>query len=295
MKIGIYSRQAKPADLAFVQELWAVCTQLHIQTYVCADYFEQLQGLPATACHLPQQVQLFSRTAPLPPLDCLISIGGDGTLLDTLDIVRHSGIPILGINTGRLGLLTSISRNQISPALAALQSGKYHLEQRTLIALQTQPSLFGDNCFALNEFAIHKTDTAAMITVHTYINGRFVNSYWADGVVVATPSGSTAYSLSCGGPIVEPSAGVFVITPVAPHNLSSRPLVVPDNCHIRFEVSGRSDHFLCSLDARYQTFDDQTSLSLSKAHFTLNLVRFAEADFFSTIRQKLMWGHDTRN
>lgn len=225
----------------------------------------------------------------------MLSIGGDGTLLNTLELVRDSGIPVLGINTGRLGLLTDITRDQLNEAFTALETQKYQLDRRTLISLQSDILLFGNANFALNEFAIHKKDTSAMIVIHTYIDDEFVNSYWADGIIVATPSGSTAYSLSCGGPIIYPTTNAFVLTPVAPHNLNVRPVVIPDHCTISFEISGRSDNFLCSLDSRYETIDQHVKLTIKKANFTLNLVRLEETHFFSTIRKKLMWGQDSRN
>ena len=293
MKIGIYSRVLKPEDLGFLQQLLQLLVEQNIEVLIYDEYYQQLKQ----SLILPAVVQTFGNNEP--PLnqrmDYLLSIGGDGTLLNTLELVRNSGIPVLGINTGRLGLLTDIDRNQIGTVFTALENQKYQLDRRTLISLQSDVLLFGNANFALNEFAIHKKDTSAMIVIHTYIDGEFVNSYWADGIIVATPSGSTAYSLSCGGPIVYPTAHAFVVTPVAPHNLNVRPVVVPDHCTISFKISGRSENFLCSLDSRYETIGQQTTLLVKKANFTLNLVRFEEMHFFSTIRKKLMWGQDSRN
>lgn len=292
MKIGIYSRVLKSEDIYFLQQLLQLLVEQNIEIIVYDDYYQQLKQ----SLILPAAVQIFGNDEPLNQrMDYLLSIGGDGTLLNTLELVRDSGIPVLGINTGRLGLLTDIDRNQISTIFRALENQKYQLDRRTLISLQSDALLFGNANFALNEFAIHKKDTSAMVVIHTYVDGEFVNSYWADGIIVATPSGSTAYSLSCGGPIVYPTAHVFVVTPVAPHNLNVRSVVVPDNCTISFTVSGRSENFLCSLDSRYETIDQHTTLVVKKANFTLNLVRFEEMHFFSTIRKKLMWGQDSRN
>lgn len=292
MRIGIYSRVLKTDDIEFLQQLLLLLNERNMQVLVYDDYYQQLkQCLP-----LFNTVQAFSGNESLSDnIDYILSIGGDGTLLNTLELVRDSGIPVLGINTGRLGLLTDITRDQLNEAFTALETQKYQLDRRTLISLQSDILLFGNANFALNEFAIHKKDTSAMIVIHTYIDGEFVNSYWADGIIVATPSGSTAYSLSCGGPIIYPTTNAFVLTPVAPHNLNVRPVVIPDHCTISFEISGRSDNFLCSLDSRYETIDQHVKLTIKKANFTLNLVRLEETHFFSTIRKKLMWGQDSRN
>ncbi|MBP6664543.1 MAG: NAD kinase [Chitinophagales bacterium] len=292
MRIGIYSRVLKTDDLEFLHQLLQLLNERNIQVLVYNDYYQQLnQILP-----LFNTVQTFGNNELLSNhIDYMLSIGGDGTLLNTLELVRDSGIPVLGINTGRLGLLTDITRDQLNEAFTALETQKYQLDRRTLISLQSDIPLFGNANVALNEFAIHKKDTSAMIVIHTYIDGEFVNSYWADGIIVATPSGSTAYSLSCGGPIIYPTTNAFVLTPVAPHNLNVRPVVIPDHCTISFEISGRSDNFLCSLDSRYETIDQHVKLNIQKANFTLNLVRLQETHFFSTIRKKLMWGQDSRN
>ncbi|MBP7534308.1 MAG: NAD kinase [Chitinophagales bacterium] len=292
MRIGIYSRVLKTDDIEFLQQLLLLLNERNMQVLVYDDYYQQLnQSLP-----LFNTVQTFSGNESLSDnIDYILSIGGDGTLLNTLELVRDSGVPVLGINTGRLGLLTDITRDQLNEAFTALETQKYQLDRRTLISLQSDILLFGNANFALNEFAIHKKDTSAMIVIHTYIDDEFVNSYWADGIIVATPSGSTAYSLSCGGPIIYPTTNAFVLTPVAPHNLNVRPVVIPDHCTISFEISGRSDNFLCSLDSRYETIDQHVKLTIKKANFTLNLVRLEETHFFSTIRKKLMWGQDSRN
>lgn len=292
MRIGIYSRVLKTDDIEFLHQLLLLLNERNMQVLVYDDYYQQLnQSLP-----LFNTVQTFSGSESLSDnIDYILSIGGDGTLLNTLELVRDSGVPVLGINTGRLGLLTDITRDQLNEAFTALETQKYQLDRRTLISLQSDILLFGNANFALNEFAIHKKDTSAMIVIHTYIDDEFVNSYWADGIIVATPSGSTAYSLSCGGPIIYPTTNAFVLTPVAPHNLNVRPVVIPDHCTISFEISGRSDNFLCSLDSRYETIDQHVKLTIKKANFTLNLVRLEETHFFSTIRKKLMWGQDSRN
>jgi NAD+ kinase len=229
-------------------------------------------------------------------LDFLISIGGDGTLLNTITLVRDSGVPIIGINTGRLGFLSSISKEDVIQAIDDILAKKYFLEKRSLLKLKTKQSLFGDWNFALNELTVMKKDTSSMIIINTYVNDEFLNSYWADGLIIATPTGSTAYSLSCGGPIITPESENFIITPIASHNLTVRPIVIPDRYTIKLKVSEeRNRRFLVSLDSRSQTIDSSTELNICKADFKVNLVRLGNEEFFSTIRNKLMWGIDKRN
>jgi NAD+ kinase len=229
-------------------------------------------------------------------IDILLSIGGDGTLLNTITLIRDSGIPVIGINTGRLGFLSSISEEEILEAVDAILSKKYVLEERSLLKLETSNFLFGDLNFAMNEFTVMKKNTSSMITINTYVNGEFLNSYWADGLIVATPTGSTAYSLSCGGPIITPESENFIITPIASHNLTVRPIVIPDRYKIKLKISdGRNKNTLVSLDSRTQTIENSIELTISKAPFKINLVKLENEKFFSTIRNKLMWGLDKRN
>jgi len=229
-------------------------------------------------------------------LDYLISIGGDGTLLNTITLVKDSGIPVLGINTGRLGFLASISKEDIIPAINDIFEKKYILEKHSLLRLDTENDLFGEWNYALNELTVMKKDTSSMIMINTYVNEEYLNSYWADGLIVATPTGSTAYSLSCGGPIITPESENFIITPISSHNLTVRPIVIPDRYTIKLKVSdGRNRRFLVSLDSRTQTIDESIELQIRKADFKINLVRLDSEKFFSTIRNKLMWGLDKRN
>jgi NAD+ kinase len=229
-------------------------------------------------------------------LDCLISIGGDGTLLNTITLVKDSGIPILGINTGRLGFLAIISKEDVLSAINDILEKKYILEKRSLLRLDTENDLFGGWNYALNELTVMKKDTSSMITINTYVNEEYLNSYWADGLIVATPTGSTAYSLSCGGPIITPESENFIITPISSHNLTVRPIVIPDRCTIKLKVSdGRNRRFLVGLDSRTQTIDKSIELQIRKADFKINLVRLDSEKFFSTIRNKLLWGLDKRN
>jgi NAD+ kinase len=227
--------------------------------------------------------------------DMVLSIGGDGTLLDTVALVQDSGIPVLGINLGRLGFLSSISRDSIIPAIDKVMTGDYSLDQRTLLRLESSRSIFGEFSYALNDLTINRKDSTALVVIHVYVDDMFLNSYWADGLIVATPTGSTAYSLSSGGPIVSPGSENFVITPIAPHNLTIRPIIVSDNSEIKIKVEGRDKKFLVSLDSRTGIIDPGEELIIKKADFKFNLVQIENRDFFATIRDKLKWGLDARN
>lgn len=227
--------------------------------------------------------------------DFLFSIGGDGTLLDTVCLVKNSGIPIVGINAGRLGFLSSISRENLSEAMDCMNKGYFSLDARTLLRLESNHPIFEEQNIALNDFTIHKKETSSMITMHVYLNGEYLNSYWADGIIISTPTGSTGYSLSCGGPITVPQSESFVITPIAPHNLNVRPIVVSDKNVISLEVEGRSQHFMATLDSRSVTIDSSYQLAIRKESYCINLIRFPNHNFLNTLRKKLNWGLDTRN
>lgn len=292
MKIAIYSRGldlATPNPLALLLEALAPHNvEIHV--------FHQLlmhSDLPGeTAASLIP----FKFSSDLDAsIDCLISLGGDGTMLDAVTLVKDSGIPILGINFGRLGFLASISPEGLLSAVDAIVNRTFVVDKRALIHLDSNEELFGDTPFALNEFAIHKRDISPMIKIHTYINGEFLNTYWADGLIVSTPTGSTGYSMSCNGPILFPDAASFVITPVAPHNLNVRPIVIPDTNVVSFEIEGRADQFICALDARKEIVDKTVQLAIRKEQFCVNLVRLNENSFLSTLRTKLTWGLDKRN
>lgn len=227
--------------------------------------------------------------------DFLFSIGGDGTLLDTITLVRDSGIPVLGINLGRLGFLSSISKTEILPAIDNILAGNYSLESRTLVYLQTAQHLFGELNFALNELSVTKTENNSLAKVEVWIDDVFLNTYWADGLIIATPTGSTAYSLSCFGPIITPGSQNFVITPIASHNLTVRPIVIPDKSRINIRFGGRNHKYLVGLDARFQTIDHTVELEITRAPFNIQLIQLNNRDFYSTIREKLLWGKDHRN
>lgn len=228
-------------------------------------------------------------------MDFIFSVGGDGTLLDTVTFIGNSEVPVLGINTGRLGFLATVAKENIEDAISDLFDGQYTIESRAVLEMHASRQVFNGTNFALNEFTIHKRDTSSMITVHTYIDGQYLNSYWADGLIVSTPTGSTGYSLSCGGPLITPGARNFVITPVSPHNLNVRPIVVSDESEISFRIEGRSEKFLISLDSRSTAIDASVELKVRKAPFSAKLVKFSKYNYFDTLRQKLNWGFDMRN
>ena len=228
-------------------------------------------------------------------VDIVITLGGDGTILGAASFIKHLGLPIMGINLGRLGFLASVEKKHIEEALVKIQNGEYHIEKRSMLCLESDPQIFPGLNFALNDFTVHKRDDSSMITIHTYINGEYLNSYWADGLIVATPTGSTGYSLSCGGPIIFPNSGNMIITPVAPHNLNVRPLVISDTSVITFELEGRAENFLCTLDSRFETITSRHQLAVRKCDFNTHLVVLNGHSFLQTIHEKLSWGADKRN
>jgi NAD+ kinase len=228
-------------------------------------------------------------------IDMVITLGGDGTMLKAASVVASKGIPIIGINLGRLGFLSSVEKSKIHDAVLKIKDGLYHIESRSMLKLTSNLPIFKGYPYALNDFTIHKRDTSSMVTIHTYLNGKFLNTYWADGVIVSTPTGSTGYSLACGGPIIFPDSKNFVITPIAPHNLNVRPLIINDDVKISFEIEGRADNFLCTLDANYETITDEYKLTIAKAEIDTKLVILDNHNFSNTIREKLLWGLDKRN
>ena len=229
--------------------------------------------------------------------DLFVSIGGDGTILRAITYIGDSGIPIVGVNTGRLGFLSIFPKDRVRDLVREFMAGNYHLVERSLVQAEFKGATPGGDTlnFALNEVTVSRKDTTSMITIETYLDGEYLNSYWADGLIVATPTGSTGYSLSCGGPVITPSARSLVITPIAPHNLNARPLVISDDTVIRLTVSGREPQHLVSLDSRISTVDNGTEIRIGKADFSIRMVEYASESFFKTIRHKLLWGEDRRN
>ncbi len=292
MKAAIYSRLMEEGQKENVQVFFDELNKHKIEPVIFRQFFEQIKNV----IQLPAATTTFLVSEDLDEeIEFIISLGGDGTLLDTVTLVRDKNIYIMGINFGRLGFLASIGKEEVKSAVQSLAKRTFVVDKRTLIHLDADLPLFGDIPYALNEFALHKRDTASMIKIHTYLNGEFLNTYWADGLIVATPTGSTGYSLSCGGPIVFPESGSFVITPVAPHNLNVRSIIVPDDHIISFEVESRSESIICSLDSRREIVGKNVSLAVRKERFMINLLRLNENSFLQTLHNKLTWGLDRRN
>lgn len=291
MRIAIYSRGLEANQQDGLKLLLAELAHYKIEPVVYQNFFNQFYS----SIDIGTKYSTFNSPEDLEDIDCLISLGGDGTLLDAVTFSGDKEIPVLGINYGRLGFLASIGKDELHMAVKALVKRTFVLDKRTLLHLDANMPLFNNVAFALNEFTIHKKDTSPMIKIHTYLNGEFLNTYWADGLIVSTPTGSTGYSLSCNGPVVFPESASFVITPVSPHNLNIRPLVVPDNTILSFEVEGRTDGFLCTLDSRREIVTKDVLLAIRKEAFSINLVRLNENNFLQTLRNKLSWGLDKRN
>jgi NAD+ kinase len=292
MKIALYARQLSESNHGVAIQLIGEILNRGAMPIIYQPLFNQLKSALKNLDHF----ELYNSGSEIRgKVDFLFSIGGDGTILDTLTQVQDSGIPVLGINVGRLGFLSSISTQEINQCLDSLFKGHFTIDKRRLLRLDSSINLFGDVNYALNELTIHKKDSSSMIIINTYINGEYLNSYWADGLIIATPTGSTGYSLSCGGPIIAPYSENFVITPIAPHNLNVRPIVVSDENVISLEVEGRSQYFIASLDSRSVTIDSSVSLAIKKSDFTMNLLRIGNDNFLDTLRKKLNWGLDSRN
>jgi NAD+ kinase len=292
MKIVVFGKQ-------FGQGFYDKCSLLFKylnQSGVEVVVFEPFSRFLSEEAHIESYTnKTFSSYVDLPICDMLFSVGGDGTFLDAITMVRNRDIPLVGINSGRLGFLADIGMGDLPKAIDEILEGRFGIRELNLLQLSASTSCFGDLNFALNELAIHKRDSSSMITVHAFLNGEFLNSYWSDGLIVSTPTGSTAYSLSVGGPILLPSAKDFVITPIAPHNLTVRPLVVPNTSEISLKVEGRGGKFLASLDSRSCILDDAVELKVRKADFTVSVIERIGQSFYSTLRSKLMWGADKRN
>lgn len=292
MKIALFGKSPDEAAMPYIQQVIKKLEDISAKIFIYEPFLEIIKPI----VKFSQSYQTFNAHHDLRNnADYLISVGGDGTFLDTVTLVRDSGIPILGVNLGRLGFLSSVSKNEINQTFDMLAKDEFKLEQRTLLRLNTNEGLFGDFNYGLNEVAISRKDSNALLVLHVYVDGLKLNSYWADGLLIATPTGSTAYSLSCGGPIVTPGSENFVITPIATHNLTVRPIVIPDDSKIKIRLEGRDDQYLVSLDSRRATIDGNVELNIEKERFKINLVQMHSKDFYTTIRDKLKWGLDIRN
>ncbi len=292
MKVAIYTRGL---DIDQVNPLQVLLEELEKYNVDVLIYRPLLGKFPLPAKHLDKLTPFQVSEDLDDSVDCMITIGGDGTILDAVTLIKDKNIPILGINFGRLGFLVNINKEELTAAVEALINRTYVIDKRSLLHVDANKPLFESAPFGLNEFAIHKRDTAPMIKIHTYLNGEFLNSYWADGLIVSTPTGSTGYNMSCNGPILFPESASFVVTPVAPHNLNVRSIIISDESVISFEVEGRTEHFICALDARREIVDVSFQIAVRREKFCANLIRLNENSFLSTLRTKLMWGLDKRN
>ena len=294
MKIAIYGQYYHNSTHDSIEILLNILSQKNVEVYIENDFFNIIK-------HESKQPSKLDAFETFKTLDdsykLLISIGGDGTILRAITYVSDLSIPIVGINTGRLGFLATIQTNQIEIAIEDIIKGNYKISERTLLCVETQPenSELLETNFALNEIAVSRKNTTSMITVETHLNSEYLTSYWADGLIISTPTGSTGYSLSCGGPVITPEADSFVLTPIAPHNLNARPLVIPDNTEIQLKVDGREEHYLMSLDSRIATLHNSTIVTIKKANFKIKMVELLQESFIDTLRKKMLWGEDKRN
>ena len=296
MNLGIFGRITRSTDLASLASFFLFLTERGIGYRIHRDYAESLaQHAPFDA--LPHLLESrFEAIASRQDFRFLLSIGGDGTMLDAVRLVGPSAIPIVGVNVGRLGFLANVNQHLLEQVTLDLQEGAFRTEERSLLTIDSHPvPLFAGSNFAFNEVTVHKSNSNEMIIIHAYINGEFLNSYWADGLIVSTPTGSTAYSLACGGPIIAPQAASWVITPIAPHSLTVRPVVIPDTAVVSFELESRSGQALIALDNRNELVQDSIEIAVRKAEFCAHLVKLPAYSYFSTLRDRLNWGVDSRN
>lgn len=292
MKVAVYGQNyTNEANQAAFYTLLDTLMQHKVGIYVEAEFLKQLNNTTQNSSAIKSFSTLDNT------FNLLISIGGDGTILRAITFVKDLNIPIVGINTGRLGFLATIQTNVINHAIAEVLKGNYKISERSLLAVETKPkaNTIGNINFALNEITVSRKNTTSMITIETHLNQEYLTSYWADGLIVSTPTGSTGYSLSCGGPVIAPDINSLVLTPIAPHNLNARPLVIPDKTAITLKVSGREDQFLISLDSRIATLNNTTLVTIKKADFSIKMVELLDATFLDTLRKKLLWGEDQRN
>jgi NAD+ kinase len=294
MKVAIYGQYYQNSTEPIIRDIFVFFNKNNIDLVIEAEFLELLYAKQI----VKKPYKTFAGYHHLDDsVDILISIGGDGTILRAATLVGDTGIPILGINAGRLGFLATVQKDNIEEFLQFVIEKKYTVSKRTLLSLQCDPKIseIEEINFAMNEVTVSRKDTTSMITIETYLNGEYLNSYWADGLIISTPTGSTGYSLSCGGPVLTPNVESLVITPIAPHNLNARPLVIPDNTEIRLKVSGREQQYLVSLDSRIASVKNESVLTITKTPFKINMVEIPGETFLKTLRNKLLWGEDKRN
>lgn len=292
MRIAIFGRTINPVFYDSLKRLFDILHLHNVDVVIYQPFADYL--CKEVKCD-PAVPGDFSTPEELKNVDFFFSIGGDGTFLEGVSFVRDSGIPMVGINSGRLGFLADIAQEELEYALEDLFAGRYRLQTRSLIKLEDDNGTLADFPYALNEFTVHKRDTSQMITVHAQVGDEFLNSYWADGLIVSTPTGSTAYSLSVGGPVIPPVASNFIISPIAPHNLNIRPVVIPDYQQITLTVEGRGGRFMTTLDSRSAVCESGKEIRLRKADFGIKVLKLFNHSFYGTLRTKLMWGVDRRN
>jgi NAD+ kinase len=294
MKVAIYGQYYQNSTEPIINDIFIFFNKNNVEMIIESNFLSMVNEKKI----VEKKYKTFSSHTELDQsFDLLISIGGDGTILRAATLVRDSGIPILGINAGRLGFLATVQKENIAEFMQFVIDKKYTVSKRTLLTLtcSTENESIQDINFAMNEITVSRKDTTSMITIDTYLDDEYLNSYWADGLIISTPTGSTGYSLSCGGPILTPTVKSLVITPIAPHNLTARPLVVPDETEIKLKVSGREENYLVSLDSRVTTIKNESILTIKKTPFQINMVEIPDETFLKTLRSKLLWGEDKRN
>lgn len=293
MKVAIYGQTYQDTALDAVVELLEELQKVDAEIAIEEDFHRLLSD-----GKVAETYPSFTDSKGLDStFDMFVSFGGDGTILRAATYVRDLGIPIVGVNTGRLGFLSTFKKEEVRKVVREFVNGAYRIVERSLVEVSSDTNLpeFGEMNFALNEVTVSRKDTTSMITVETYLNNEYLTSYWADGLIVATPTGSTGYSLSCGGPVIVPTAKSLVLTPIAPHNLNARPLVISDDTVIRLKVSGREENHLVSLDSRIASIENGREIEIRKAPFTVKMIEYTSESFLKTLRNKLLWGEDKRN
>jgi NAD+ kinase len=292
MNVSVFGRKVTKQNIIYYNEFLGVLKDFGWNPVLETN----LKKLLVKKAGVPEDTDEFASHKDLQSgIDLSFSIGGDGTFIQNVKYIRDSGVPVLGINTGRLGFLSNISKEHLEEAMDLVRRKEYVHQERSLIRVETQDDLFGTDNVALNEVVLQKKDTSSMITVHAELDGKYLNSYWADGLICATPSGSTAYSLSCGGPIVTPGCQVHILTPIAPHNLNVRPMAIPDHMPIKLTIEGRERSYLISLDGDSKHIKNNQEVMVYKADYMINVIKFADNNFLDTIRNKMLWGIDKRN
>jgi NAD+ kinase len=294
MKVAVFGRFYNATTTTSVERLFSYLLKKDIDPYIETEFFNIIKK---ESPNIDDYTSFKTFDTLDKSFDFFVSVGGDGTILRAIEFVKDIGIPIVGINTGRLGFLATIQVDQIENAIQDILDGKYKISERSLLSIETSPENEDIKSlnFALNEIAVSRKNTTSMITVETYLNGEYLTSYWSDGLIVSTPTGSTGYSLSCGGPVITPDTNSFVLAPIAPHNLSARPLIIPDSTEIQLKVEGREESHLISLDSRIATLDNGTIIKIKKADFKIKMIDLLNESFLDTLRKKLLWGEDKRN